>query len=138
MKENRAQELDVKAFLDRLMEFTVNDVYRAKLRIAKELLAVDADRRTIVRLLGNGVEAFNSVPTAIYCFLRKYESFRETMVYAISLGGDTDTIASMTGAISGAYHGVNAIPKEWLEKLERKDYIKRLAEELWKLKTGIV
>jgi poly(ADP-ribose) glycohydrolase ARH3 len=40
----------------------------------------------------------------------------------------------MTGAISGAYHGVEAIPEQWRNKLERKDYIERLAEKLWEIK----
>lgn len=53
----------------------------------------------------------------------------------MSLGGDTDTIAAMTGAISGAYHGVSAISGNWLGKLEKKAYIEKLAEDLWKLKS---
>jgi len=44
------------------------------------------------------------------------------------LGGDRDTIGAMTGAISGAYHGLNAIPHEWLSKLEKRFYIEKLAE----------
>jgi len=60
------------------------------------------------------------------------------VVYAVSLGGDTDTIGAMTGAINGAYYGEGAIPTEWVEKLEEgekgKSYIKRLAEELYHLK----
>lgn len=35
--------------------------------------------------------------------------FRRTIQYAISLGGDTDTIASMAGAIAGAFYGIDAI-----------------------------
>jgi poly(ADP-ribose) glycohydrolase ARH3 len=47
------------------------------------------------------------------------------------LGGDSDTIASMTGAIAGAYHGEESIPKEWLNKLENREYIRALAEKLY-------
>ena len=48
-------------------------------------------------------------PTAIFSFLRNPHSFEGAVRYAISLGGDTDTIGAMTGAISGAYHGAEAI-----------------------------
>jgi ADP-ribosylglycohydrolase len=37
----------------------------------------------------------------------------------------------MTGAISGAYHGVNSIPERWRQKLEKANYIEELAEKLW-------
>jgi ADP-ribosylglycohydrolase len=40
----------------------------------------------------------------------------------------------MTGAISGAYHGVEIIPDRWRSKLECRDYIEALAEKLWKIK----
>ena len=63
----------------------------------------------MVSSLGNGIEAFRAVPAAIYAFLSHPLSFSEAVRYAISLGGDTDTIASMTGALSGAYLGDSAI-----------------------------
>lgn len=37
--------------------------------------------------------------------------FRRTIQYAISCGGDTDTIACMAGAIAGAYYGEDEIEK---------------------------
>jgi len=52
---------------------------------------------------------------------------------AISLGGDTDTIGAMTGAISGAYLGFDSIPGKWRDKLENRRYIEELAERLCNL-----
>jgi poly(ADP-ribose) glycohydrolase ARH3 len=75
------------------------------------------------------------VPTAIYCSLKQPKSYKDSVIYAISLGGDTDTIASMAGAISGAYLGIEAIPQEWRLKLENRAYIETLAEKLWQLAT---
>ena len=40
-------------------------------------------------------ESFNSAPTALYSFLVHPDSFAEAFLYAISLGGDTDTIGAM-------------------------------------------
>ena len=81
--------------------------------------------------LGNGIEAFNSVPTAIYSFLAHPDSFVQAILHAIGLGGDTDTIAAMVGAISGAYLGFESIPSSWRNKLENRLYIEELAQELW-------
>ena len=51
------------------------------------------------------------------------------------LGGDTDTIGAMTGAIAGALQGVEAIPAEWYEELENsakgRDYVRTLAARLF-------
>ena len=122
-------------FLEKLIEFTRVDAYKEKLEKAKALLKND-DKREVIRSLGNRVEALNSVPTAIYCFAKHHESYAKAVLYAISLGGDTDTIGAMTGAVAGAYHGIENIPNAWKQKLERRDYIERLADELWKLKNG--
>jgi len=125
--------LDRDNFLARLADYVQDDVFRHKLSSIKELLAgSDSDR--VVAELGHGIEAFNSVPAAIYSFLAYPHSFAEAVLYAISLGGDTDTIGAMTGAISGAHLGVEAIPTGWEEKLENGTYIEELAGKLWNLK----
>ncbi len=131
------QGTEKEAMLHDLKEFVKNVIYKEKLRKIEALLAKEADKKAIISELGNGEEAFNSVPTAIYSFLR-FDSFKDAVVYAISLGGDADTIGAMTGAISGAYYGEGAIPEEWEEKLEEgkkgRSYIKWLAEELYRVK----
>lgn len=53
-----------------------------------------------------------TVPQAIECFLES-ESFEDAIRTAISLGGDSDTIGAITGAIAEAYYG---IPEEIKEK----------------------
>jgi len=136
VKANPPNELNPKTSLKELISFTNINIYKYKLRRAGELLN-EPDKRVVVKELGNGVEAFNSVPTAIYCFLRNINSFKDAVTYAISLGGDADTIGAMTGAISGAYHGIEAIPTSWIEKLERRDYIENLARQLWKVKAEL-
>jgi type I restriction enzyme M protein len=46
-----------------------------------------------------------TVPQAIECFLES-TSFEDAIRTAISLGGDSDTIGAITGAIAEAYYGV--------------------------------
>ena len=120
-------------FLDKLKEFTRLELYERKLEGIERLLDKKEDRQEIVRELGNGIEAFNSVPTAIYSFLAN-SSFAEALVYAVSLGGDTDTIGAMTGAIAGAWWGLTEIPFAWQRRLENGEYIEELARGLWKMK----
>jgi poly(ADP-ribose) glycohydrolase ARH3 len=124
------EALEQASFLAKLISYTSEETYREKLNRIGALLACQ-DRGRVITELGNGVEAFNSVPTAIYCFLSHPRSFAQAVLYAISLGGDTDTIAAMTGAISGAYLGLDSIPSRWKDKLENREYIQELAEKLW-------
>lgn len=53
-----------------------------------------------------------SVPQAIFCFLES-SSFEDAIRKSVSIGGDSDTIAAITGSISEAYYG---IPEELKEK----------------------
>lgn len=95
----------------------------------------------VVNLLGHSVNALYSVPTAIYCFLRNsginstdnLTPFRRTLEYSISLGGDTDTIASMALALSGAYYGDSIIPENLIKHCEGSDEVLSLADQLYKV-----
>jgi len=126
------EDIDREAFLSGLQNFIQDQLYKEKVAQIRELLD-EQDKAKVVAVLGNGIEAPRSVPTAIYCFLRQPQSYKDTVIYAISLGGDTDTIAAMAGAISGAYLGIEAIPSEWRAKLENREYIEALAEKLWQI-----
>jgi poly(ADP-ribose) glycohydrolase ARH3 len=128
------EEIDREAFLPKLQNFAQNQLYKEKIAQIKELLG-EQDKARVVAVLGNGIEAPRSVPTAIYSFLLQPKSYKDSVIYAISLGGDTDTIASMAGAISGAYLGIGAIPQKWRAKLENRAYIEALAEKLWQMAT---
>ncbi len=63
------------------------------------------------------LRAIESVPAAIGAFVLT-NSFREAVVLAVNLGGDTDTIGAMAGAVAGAYYGLDQIPQEWIDPLE--------------------
>jgi len=127
------ERFDPEIFIEKIIEFARNDIYREKLEKARALLARGKES-DVIRKLGNSVEAFNSVPTAIFCFAKNHEEYARTVLYAVRLGGDTDTIAAMSGTIAGAYHGEEEIPKLWRQKLEKGSYIKNLARDLWRLK----
>ncbi|MBT2491005.1 ADP-ribosylglycohydrolase family protein [Streptomyces sp. ISL-96] len=49
--------------------------------------------------------------------LRTTASYEQAVRAAIDLGGDTDTVAAVTGALAGAYHGLDSIPTRWTDPL---------------------
>ena len=58
-----------------------------------------------------------SVLWSLYSFLKFPDNFMKAITVSIEVGGDVDTTAAMTGAISGAYLGLNAIPPLLAEEL---------------------
>ena len=60
--------------------------------------------------LGQTVAAHESVPFAVYSFVRRPRSFEECLNCAVLNGGDRDTLGAMACAVSGAFLGVDSIP----------------------------
>lgn len=121
--------------------------YRKRLEKIKEFLDKRCvSREDVVDQLGNGVAALESVPTAIYSFLRcmdpvedlpkEFNILQRTLGYCFLLGGDTDTIATMAGAIAGAYHGDVQVPNEWKLRSESYEDAEKWAEELHQMYTS--
>ena len=63
----------------------------------------------------------------------QYNEFQRTVIYAVTLGGDTDTIARMAGAVAGACYGIDHIPAEWINACEATDTAISLADDLYKI-----
>jgi ADP-ribosyl-[dinitrogen reductase] hydrolase len=61
-------------------------------------------------------EASTCVAQAVWA-VRNTSSFADAVVAAIELGGDTDTVAAVTGAIAGAVYGLQGIPVRWVSAL---------------------
>jgi len=96
----------------------------------------------VAYILGNDVSALKSVPSAIYSVLRgqtPIEAFQSTnpfvrtLYFALSLGGDTDTIASMACSIAGALYGNDLIPNPLRKHCEDIDLLIKYSEDLYDL-----
>jgi ADP-ribosylglycohydrolase len=78
----------------------------------------------------------HTVPVALFAFHRHPDDFRTAVQSVIRCGGDTDTVAAITGALVGARVGKAGIPEEWVRKLadwpRSVAWIERLAKELAK------
>ena len=70
----------------------------------------------------------DSLEAAVWCFYHT-GSYKDCVIKAVLLGGDTDTIAALAGALAAVYYGADSIPQEWLDTLARKDYIEALCEK---------
>jgi poly(ADP-ribose) glycohydrolase ARH3 len=119
-------------FIRALIEFARTPEIREKMKGISELIAQDVPPDSAAPRLGRTVAVHESMPFAVYSFLREPRSFEECLYVAILHGGDRDTLGAMAGAISGAYLGIDAIPESWRSKLENRAYIEDLASVLTK------
>jgi len=126
---SRMTTFNPQVFFDELSRRAVTEEFRWQLSVASNPDLVESPS-----YFGNDLRADRSVVTAIVCFTTHPDSYRAAVGRAIGFGGDTDTLAAMTGAISGAFHGAGALPRRALAKLEDgakgRSYIRRLAERL--------
>lgn len=83
--------------------------------------------------LGTRGYVLESVGSAFYAFLKTPLDFCKSLVNAINAGGDTDSIGSLTGAISGAFNGINSIPTKWINNLEDKNRLDEYSCRLYRL-----
>jgi ADP-ribosyl-[dinitrogen reductase] hydrolase len=84
----------------------------------------------------HGVSGYvnHTVPAALYCWASSPNDFRRCVENAVLLGGDTDSVAAITGAICGANLRSDAVPAEWIARLTEwprtAGWTRRLAREL--------
>ena len=106
---------------------------REKMAVVQQLIAKDVAPDIAADRIGRTVAVHESMPFAIYSFLRNCQSFEKCLFCAILNGGDRDTLGAMAGAISGAYLGIEAIAEPLRQKLENRNYIEHLASSLAKM-----
>ncbi len=70
----------------------------------------------------------HSIEAALWSFMTT-KSYEKAVLKAVNLGGDTDTIAAITGGLAGICYGINSIPSNWIQCLARKEDIYKLLKE---------
>jgi ADP-ribosyl-[dinitrogen reductase] hydrolase len=89
-----------------------------------------------------GVSGFapNTVAVALYAWLRHRGEFQCVLTEVIKCGGDTDSVASIAGGITGAETGEAGIPSRWIADIcdwpRSVSYLRKLAEALSAQQSG--
>ena len=59
------------------------------------------------------------------------ETFKDTILTAVNLGDDADTVGAVAGQLAGAYYGVDNIDTIFLDELFNREFILEMAEKLY-------
>ena len=101
-----------------------------RLAVAERLLHAEHPvlPKQVASELGNGTRAKDSCVTAFAIGLALREApFSHLLTYIRKVGGDTDTIGAMAGAIWGASCGYRQLPEDLLQCLEQRPFLEELA-----------
>jgi ADP-ribosylglycohydrolase len=88
---------------------------------ARALIEGDAKLPIGAEVISTGYVA-DTLDAALWC-LSATDNYRDCVLLAVNLGGDTDTVAAIAGGLAGIKYGFDAIPKEWIEQLANKELI---------------
>lgn len=80
---------------------------------------------TLERL--EGWAAHEAIAAAVYLFARHPDDPRAAILEGANTPGDSDSLATLAGALVGARVGVGALPGEWVRDLERVEELAQLA-----------
>lgn len=99
--------------------------------LAVELFIADETIDDGIERIGGGWTAEEALGIALFCALNFPEDFAEGTLAAVNHGGDSDTTGSLAGALLGASLGVESIPGSWVRRVERREELQRLADDLY-------
>lgn len=118
------------AMFDRLVERArpISKEFVEKLMQVPTVL--QAEPEAAYRVLGGAWTADEAVACALYAFWRSPRDYRQTVITAVNMDGDSDSVGCIAGAISGVFNGVEEIPSAWRQDVEKRDELIKVAHAL--------
>jgi ADP-ribosylglycohydrolase len=100
--------------------------------LALKSRSMEQAMRDIADIVGSGLHISEAVPAAFGLFAAAKGDTMETVFGGVNIGNDTDTVATIAGAIAGTMNGVQSIPEPYLDEINRmnKMDLGRLAASL--------
>lgn len=90
----------------------------------------DASDLENIHRLGEGWVAEETLGISLYCALKYQKDFSKGVIVSVNHKGDSDSTGAVTGNILGALVGYEAIEEKWKERLELKEVILELSDDL--------
>ena len=117
------ENLTIKEHIDNASEF-IKDYYKDsdEVKHLNRIFEYDFSEG----ILSSGY-VINTIESVVYCLLNT-DNYKDALLKAVNLGGDTDTIAGICGGLAGIYYGFDAIPIEWTDAIPKLDYVVSLCE----------
>ena len=103
----------------RVSEFLKDRISSSEMEIFGRIFKSDIRNLKEVELQSTPYVVY-TLESVLWCFLNQ-DNFKDSVLTGINLGGDTDTIGSLIGGLSGIIY--DDIPKEWINSLVKEEEI---------------
>lgn len=128
--EGQDIETAVKSTLAELQNHENHQECTRSLNQALELSRSSLSDVDAIYQLGEGWVGEEALGIAIFCALKYQNDFKSAVIVAVNHNGDSDSTGAIAGNILGAYLGLNKIPGDWVQKVELKEVLTQIADDL--------
>jgi len=87
------------------------------------------------KIFNNDLDCLSGKGYVIYTFecvvhsLLTTDNYKDAVLEAVNIGGDTDTNAAICGGLAGIYYDYDSIPVEWIGEIDKIEEVKSLCEK---------
>lgn len=137
--------LEFASFLSSEVKYPITDAYKVAnhslMKLTEQLninpkeveLFSRITNGKMIELQENDIQSsgyvIHTLEASIWCMLTT-QSYKEAVLKAVNLGGDTDTTGAVVGGLAGLYYGMKSIPENWINIIAKKDDIEELTNRL--------
>jgi ADP-ribosylglycohydrolase len=123
-------EMAVGLTLTQLERFDNHEECLHCLKKAQELSKSAMSDTDAISQLGEGWVGEEALAISVYCALKHHDDLKKALIAAVNHNGDSDSTGAITGNILGAYLGLSKISTKWIENVELKDVLIKIADDL--------
>lgn len=116
-----------------LQKLSLPEVFASWVRHGLESAAMETEAAVLD--FGQSCAVDGAFPSVVHCIARYAEDLREGLIQNVMVGGDSAGRGLLVGMVLGAHHGLQAIPKEWMEELRVGPTIRTWMEQIDRART---
>ena len=111
--------------------------FKEKLGEVDHAMKNKAELDGAIQILGNSSLATEVFGLSLFILLSVPSDFEKAVLLAANAtgegGGDTDSIAFLVGAFTGAYNGIGNIKSDWVDNVENSEHLQNTAKEIYRI-----
>ena len=113
---------------DRALRGAVEPFKRLRKPVHDGLESTSGNTRDSIRKFGQMCDAAAALPCVVHLTAKYEDNLEEALIENVMAGGDSAARGMIVGALLGAHHGMESIPKNWLEAMKKTGEITDLLD----------